>query len=1427
MKNWLKRVYIVALAAFGIGQVFGQALQPTGIGVTPGSALPGDTISVSVTVSNTGGTAFKAPSTANFTVLFTNVTTGHTFTVGPVSVQPSGLIGAATTDPTSGQQTAGVGSFLIPAIVPTQVTDAGNYTATVTLNSVSTGTGSGSLPAAAPVLTVTGKPDFQITRLTYQSGTSYVGGDVIPMSLSFRNAISTGGVYNVPYVSASNKTNKPVRIQVVLSNNPVFGDADDFQLTFFDITGNIDADGAEHTVSWQQLLPGNFSGSYYVLAKIDSMDVVDETGEAAAKPLETNVFLDVSATKLAIQPSAFPTLYVATMAGGATAGGYSDNPAISSDGRYTAFVSDAPNLVSGDTNNARDVFIYDNQTLLVRRLSVSQQGREANGASNNPSISGDGRYVAFASDATNLVFGDTNGFTDIFVVDTITGAITRESVSASGSQSNGASFRPVLSTDGRYIVFESTATNLVSVAVPVGKTQIYERDRNTGVTTLISQSTAGAAGNGSSLQAVLSSDGRYVAFASDASNLVAGDTNAARDVFLRDVTAGTTIRVSVGPAGVEATGGSSRTPAITQSGRYIAFASDATNLVPNDTNGVSDVFVYDRDMATTTRVSVSSSGAQATDSTDATVAGSAMGSFNPSISADGRYVAFASLADNLAPGDLEGQYYPAGSGNGALNIYVMDRSVDGSATYDVPGNIKTTNVSVNRFGYQAIYVLNVESTPAADIQPVISADGRWVAFPTDAEGAPGLIHGATNLISPDANSARDIVVFDRRINALPVEPTVPKVTISSPTNSVTYPVNSPVNVIADASTTVGSVASVQFFVNGTSLGTITSYPYVTTWTPTGTGTYTVSALATDSFGNQGVSNSVTVTVDKGSPPAVKITGPADGTTVTINGPQTLTADATSPNGTIKSVQFFSNGAAVGPAVTKAPYTATWTPLVAGAYTITASALDNGGQSTTSAPITVMAIPNAVANNSTYAGNYAGAEENGHFALVNVGGSHGSLIAYSNTTPTQIYFFPDVTITSSGAFTGVDSTGKVSVSGSVGDTGVSGTIDGSRLTFIGPIATTLGTAPSVAGYYSGSLAGNANSNVAAIVGPDRSINLSVSDGTTLDAGTGNVDSTGAFTVTTALGSKLTGKIDPASGFLTATATGKTTGSVLAAMATGPAFSDGALRNLSTRGQVGTGGNVLIAGFVVAGSTPKQVLIRAIGPSLTPYGITGALADPQLQLYKVSTLIGGNNDWGNDPAIAAASSKVGAFGLSATSKDAALLVTLPPGNYNAVVSGVGDTTGVALVEIYDVDSATPFTAQKVMNVSTRGLVGTGQSQLIAGFVVSGNIAKKLLIRAVGPSLASVGVTSGLLADPMLRLSRNVNGVDTAVRENNDWGQGNDPALITDATAKVGAFPLTDGGKDAAMLITLPPGTYSAQVTGANGTSGIALIEVYEVP
>jgi hypothetical protein len=318
-------------------------------------------------------------------------------------------------------------------------------------------------------------------------------------------------------------------------------------------------------------------------------------------------------------------------------------PSISADGRYVAFQSDATNLVAGDTNNTRDIFVRDRVAGTTTLVSVSSAEAQANSDSNNPSISGDGRYVAFHSTASNLVTGDTNATYDIFVRDRVAGTTTRVSVGSGGVQGiNGESVNPSISSDGRYVAFQSYATNLVAGDTN-SVTDVFVRDRVARTTTRVSVNSAEAQGNSDSYYPSISGDGRYVALHSYATNLVAGDTNNINDVFVRDTVAGTTTRVSVNSAEVQ---GNSLSwfPSISGDGRYVAFYSSASNLVSGDANGTSDVFVRDMVAGTTSRVSLDKFGLE----------GDSFSQF-PSISANGRYVAFETGATNLVPNDLNGQ----------------------------------------------------------------------------------------------------------------------------------------------------------------------------------------------------------------------------------------------------------------------------------------------------------------------------------------------------------------------------------------------------------------------------------------------------------------------------------------------------------------------------------------------------------------------------------------------------------------------------------------------------------------------------------------------------------------------------------------------------------------------------------------------------
>ena len=327
--------------------------------------------------------------------------------------------------------------------------------------------------------------------------------------------------------------------------------------------------------------------------------------------------------------------------GGTQGNGDSHYPSISADGRYVAFWSYATNLVSGDTNTAMDIFVRDRQSGTTERVSLDSSGVQGNRESLDPSISADGRYVAFRSYADNLVSGDANGVQDAFVRDRLSSTTERVSLDSLGTQGNGDSFEPSISADGRYVAFQSFSTNLVSGDTN-GQTDVFVRDRQSGTTERVSVDSVGTQGNGFSYWHSISADGRYVAFRSYADNLVSGDTNGQPDVFVHDRQNGTTERASVGSGGVQGNG-ISYFASISADGRYVAFASEASDLVSGDTNGQPDVFVRDRRNGTTERVSVDSVGAQ----------GNGF-SYWHSISADGRYVAFYSYADNLVGGDTNG-----------------------------------------------------------------------------------------------------------------------------------------------------------------------------------------------------------------------------------------------------------------------------------------------------------------------------------------------------------------------------------------------------------------------------------------------------------------------------------------------------------------------------------------------------------------------------------------------------------------------------------------------------------------------------------------------------------------------------------------------------------------------------------------------------
>jgi Tol biopolymer transport system component len=320
-------------------------------------------------------------------------------------------------------------------------------------------------------------------------------------------------------------------------------------------------------------------------------------------------------------------------------------PVMSADGRYIAFHSWATNLVPNDANGAYDIFVWDRALRTTRLVSLSATGTQANAACTYPAISADGNVVAFLSAASNLGGTTVNGKQQVYVRDSEAGVTELVSVSTSGDVADHDCEWCAVSGDGRYVAFDSAATNLIPGGNPhIG---VYLRDRQLGTTQCISVSTSGVLANYDALKPRLTPDGRFVLFCSLASNLVAGDTNGSKDLFLRDLQNGTTERISVSDVtGDQGDSGSAAAPppAMTPDGRFIAFASEADNLVPSDTNGLWDIFLRDRLEGRTELISVSSSGQQGNG-----ISGHAVGGL--AISADARYIVFPSLATNFAPGD--------------------------------------------------------------------------------------------------------------------------------------------------------------------------------------------------------------------------------------------------------------------------------------------------------------------------------------------------------------------------------------------------------------------------------------------------------------------------------------------------------------------------------------------------------------------------------------------------------------------------------------------------------------------------------------------------------------------------------------------------------------------------------------------------------
>jgi len=413
-------------------------------------------------------------------------------------------------------------------------------------------------------------------------------------------------------------------------------------------------------------------------------------------------------------------------------------PAVNADGRFVVFDSLASNLVADDGNRTVDIFVRDRGTGLTERVSVNNRGRGANSDTSYPAISGDGRFVVFHSFADNLAADDPAVF-DVFLRDRGTDRTKLISIASDGTPGNGHSLFPQISPSGRFVVFLSEATNF-DPRKTSSLRNVFVRDRKLKTTEVVDLADDDAVANSNATGADISGDGNLVAFGSFASNLVPNDLNDQPDVFVRNRLAGTTERVSVSSDEAEANGPSFY-PAVSADGRFVAFYSDATNLVPMDLNGVGDIFVRDLAAGTTERVSVSSHEEEADGQSNGPGIRGGL-RFGPDISSDGRYVTFDSIATNLVAGDTNTcpPFYDDPPGV-CPDVFVRDRALGTTRRMSVAGD-----------GTQG---------DRASTDPAISLDGLTIAF---FSSATNLVAGDTNTCPPsffDPGSCPDIFVRQR------------------------------------------------------------------------------------------------------------------------------------------------------------------------------------------------------------------------------------------------------------------------------------------------------------------------------------------------------------------------------------------------------------------------------------------------------------------------------------------------------------------------------------------------------------------------------------------------------------------------------------------------------------------------------------------
>jgi hypothetical protein len=869
--------------------------------------------------------------------------------------------------------------------------------------------------ATIPVV-IANPPDLLIRTFDYATG-EYRGGDAFRFDMTWLNNDTNG---ETSALSSAVAADQKYMIEIHLSVNPTYGDSDDFliwQETF--IGNNSDGrllPGQLREISRNVKLPENLEGTYYLFARINSSGGVNGSGVQpeflpGAITDGNNTTQPSESQKITILPKqATNTFRVSLSSTDTQASALNDNSSLSRDGQYVVFES-MSQLDSGAVRaNTNNIYVRNISGNTIQLVSVGVGGAAANGNSANPEISANGRFIVFQSSASNLVPGDTNNVSDIFVRDLELGITRRLSVNPiTKVQANNGSQLPSISEDGKYVVFESLATNLSPTSITggsAGLTHIYLFNRDVDgdlimdevdfVESILVTKVNGQIATRSSSRPRISADGNYVAFvttdrdilglsqASPFSHIVRWDRNNP-NIFLtvsrsKNITSGLWDSVVLG-------NNESGFPAINRNGSFVAFASRAKNLTSDNyalsTSSFPHVFraeINGGSVASIIRLnSVKNPLVQTEPDNPLSILD--LGSFEPSISDDGTLVTFATeSADLLAPISVKNvdrtyfkslYVYNYRDANDAADVYLYDLTDS--------ANPLVSRASVSRFGYEAttwtVEAGFVNQRIPVSRRPVISGDGRFVSFTSDAKGHSGLIFGPTNFDYTATNDARDIYVYDRNAG-LPIYTNLPQASLL-PLTVNQLNAGQTFTFVANASSPVRAIASVEFYANGSLIGTASSPSaenvnrYSVQWiAPTpGAGNnnaiiYEIAVMAVDSNGARSVLSTaerVTVKQVVGIIPSVMITNPAVVTTDNTTTPAApinlkvgssipVVARVTNGGSAVSSVKFYAtsssagtvllgNATGLGAGVYALDYTVALNP---GAYGLTALAEDTSG-----------------------------------------------------------------------------------------------------------------------------------------------------------------------------------------------------------------------------------------------------------------------------------------------------------------------------------------------------------------------------------------------------------------------------------------------------------------------------------------------------